>query len=161
MHIIEKVAFDSVRLHIQVFRFFGNSAAIENPGFVRLFSFACDVLEDLDQLEAHHGFVVHGPLFNNWVITLAAFTILRLLRSELRQYLDYRRGERAYFMAIDLFRNMSVDHNDLQARGIVIMAQLWTSQNIFRQNNGTTDGLCLRIRSRLVRCASPTYLLSI
>ncbi|GKZ25185.1 hypothetical protein AbraIFM66951_001118 [Aspergillus brasiliensis] len=145
----EKVALDSVRLHIQVFRFFGNSTAIEKPGFVRLFSYACDVLEDLDQLEAHHGFVVHGPLFNNWVVLLAAFTILRLLHSELRQYLDYRRGEKAYFMAIDLFRKMSVNHNDLQARGIIIMAQLWTSQNIFRQNNGKPDGLCLRIRSRL------------
>ena len=126
------------------------SDAMDKTGFIRLFSIACDVIEGMTLLEKQGGSIVDGPVFNNWIIMLSAFIILRLLRSELSQILDYGRGETAYFTALDLFRQLSVGKNDLQARGIVIMSQLWTSKTIFQRSDGYTDSLHLRIRSRLV-----------
>ena len=126
------------------------SDAMDKTGFVKLFSLACDVIEVMFLLQSQDGSIGNGPLFNNWMIILSAFIILRLLRSEMGQILDYGRGETAYFTAVDLLRQLSVGKNDLQARGIVIMSQLWTSKTIFQGSDGYTDSLQLRIRSRLV-----------
>lgn len=146
----DKVILDSVRLHIQAFRFFADPESVDKTGFLKVFSIACDVLDGMQQLENTRNYAINGARFDNWVIMLAAFTILRLLRSEVAPYLDSKKGEQSYFGAIDLFRKLSVQTNDLQARGAIIMAQLWATLNIFRKQDESSDSLRLRIRSRLV-----------
>ena len=123
---------------------------VHKTGFIKVFYFACNVLEDLNRLEATCDFATNGPIYDMWIIMLAAFSILRLLRSELKPYLDAKRGEQAYLTGIHLHRKRSVQNNDLQARGAVIMTQLWSSERIFKRADGLTDCLRLRIRNRLV-----------
>ena len=130
---------------------------MDRVGFVKLCSLAYGLIEQLDILDNQGGFIVYGPRVNSWIIILAAFTILRLMRSELRQYLEYQRGEQAYFTAIQLCRRLSVEKNDLPARAAVIMTQLWTSKRIFQCPDGSTDSLRLRIRSRLVSTKFSSY----
>lgn len=80
---------------------------------------------------------------------LAAFTILKIHRSELAPHLDLQAGEQAYFAAIFFAREESLQNNDLSARAASILGQLWNSQSIFKNKNGTVDSLTSRISSRL------------
>ena len=135
---------------MRVFHFFGKSDPINWAGFHKLYGAACVVIEDLVRLDDANNFSLYAPHCAVWTITLAAFTILRLLRSPLGKQLDSRRGEEAYFAAIHIHRKRSVQNDDLSARGGVIMTQLWSSDTIFKRRDGSSDGLRLRTRSRLV-----------
>ena len=147
----DKLFFDSTRLNIRVFHFFGTSDPIYWAAFHKLYGAACAVIEDLVQLDDTHDYCLYAPHCAVWTIPVAAFSILRLLRSNLGQQLDSRRGEQAYFAAIHIYRKRSVQNDDLYARGGVIMTQLWSSDTIFRRKDGRSDSLRLRTRSRLVR----------
>lgn len=83
------------------------------------------------------------------MLTMAALTILRIVRSQLRQAVDEERGRRAYFNCIRLERKISIQDSDLASRTTVILTQLWTSKNCFRQPDGSIDSLTLLCRSRL------------
>ena len=79
---------------------------------------------------------------------LAACVILKVLRSCLAEQVDRRAGEEAYFATITTLRESSLENNDLCARGAMVLSQLWTSSQVFRQPDGVVDGLTLYIRSR-------------
>lgn len=89
------------------------------------------------------------PTFIERCITLAAFSILKIVHSPLSAHIDLEAGERAYFSAIHFSRRISIQSDDLGARASTILSQLWTSQRIFRGPNGEVDSLGSRIRSRL------------
>jgi hypothetical protein len=79
---------------------------------------------------------------------LAAFCILRIVRSQLREYINLRDAEQSLFKAISLVKRRSMQHGDLDERYATILSQLWSNSN--STNNTNPDGLDLRIRSRLV-----------
>jgi transcriptional regulatory protein LEU3 len=83
------------------------------------------------------------------MLVLSAFSILKILKSDLSQGLDKKAGERAYFKVIVFLREMSLENGDTSSKGAGILTQLWASNNIFRRADGTMDSLSLRIRSRL------------
>ena len=95
------------------------------------------------------GFVDVCPVFIDRCITLAAFTILKIVRSSLLDHVDREAAEQAYFSAIHFTRRATLQSDDLGARGTTLLSQLWTSKNIFTYANGKVDGLRSRIRSRL------------
>ena len=84
------------------------------------------------------------------MVLLAAYSILRIIRSELRNFVELQRGEESYFNAIKFVKKRSAENNDLDARNGTIMTQLWCSNKAFRQKDGTLNGLELRLRGRLV-----------
>lgn len=83
------------------------------------------------------------------MLLLAAFVILKILRSELSSIVDAQIGERAYFKFILFLKEASVLHDDITSRGAGILTQLWASDNIFKRSDGRRDSLSLRIQSRL------------
>jgi len=83
------------------------------------------------------------------MLVLASCTVLRIAKSNLAPVLDIERGRRAYFDNILLFRKISIQDSDLASRTTVILTQLWTSRNAFKNSDGTTDSLLLHCRSRL------------
>jgi len=99
--------------------------------------------------DARNGFLSTCPVLIERCIALAAFTILRIVRSSLSNNINAEEAERAYFSAIRFNRKMMLQGDDLGARGATLMSQLWTSKNIFKLSNGKTDSLKSRIRSRL------------
>ena len=84
------------------------------------------------------------------MLLLAAMSILRISRSELKDHVDAEQGEATYFKAIKLAKKRSIENNDLDARNGIILTQLWASSTIFRKGDGTFHGDRLRLRSRLV-----------
>ena len=94
------------------------------------------------------------------MILLAAYSVLRIMKSPLKEHVNWQKGEQSYFKAIALVKKRSIQNNDLDARNGIIMTQLWSSNNVFKRANGCIDGLILDVRSRLVK-ASQNYLMSL
>lgn len=85
-------------------------------------------------------------------LSLAAITILRTCRSpELKFTVDRLLGEQAYFAAIQILKKRFLKNNDLNVQMATILSQLWQSQRVFRQQDGSYDSLNVRIRTRGVR----------
>jgi transcriptional regulatory protein LEU3 len=87
--------------------------------------------------------------FIDRTITLAGFSILRLLRSPLAQHLDTLAGEQAYHQAIQFLKNVSLQLGDIHYRTAYIMSDLWGSEKVFRSKDGRVESLYLRLRTRL------------
>ena len=81
-------------------------------------------------------------------IMLAGSTLLRLLKSDFAQYLDTKDGKTFLLDCVNSLKLMSCANNDLPARLSQMLAQLWTSDRIFKSPDGSPC-LTLRIRSRL------------
>ena len=105
------------------------------------------MVEAAAKLDSEQGF--SAPAYMGKMLHLAACVILRLSRSSLGQSLDSSRGQRAYFSTIEFHRKVSIQHNDVASRSTVILTQLWTSQNIFMQPDGSVDSFKFLCRKRL------------
>lgn len=116
---------------------------------LHLYSAACSFIETAVVEDERVKFTETCPVFIERTISLAAFTILKIRRSSLAQYIDVEAGEKAYFSAILLCRRASLQSDDISARAATIMTQLWNSKIIFRQADGRVQSLMTRIRSRL------------
>ncbi|EHK17250.1 uncharacterized protein TRIVIDRAFT_205851 [Trichoderma virens Gv29-8] len=118
--------------------------------FIPLYAVACSLINTACQQSWDEGATAkNAPVFVQKSLMLAAFTILKISRSELAPHLDLQAGEQAYFAAIFFAREESLQNNDLSARGASILGQLWNSQSIFKGKHGIIDSLSSRITSRL------------
>ena len=115
----------------------------------RLFSLCTNTLETANSLCQRTNFITQCPSFIDRTMTLTGFAILRLVRSPLAQHLDLATGERAFFHAVQFSKNMSLQNNDLGARAAAILANLWSSNRVFRRRDGRVEALGLRLRTRL------------
>ncbi|CAM1507621.1 Fc.00g072620.m01.CDS01 [Cosmosporella sp. VM-42] len=137
------------RLHILTYYFFESPASPDKEGMVRLHTVSCNLIEDIIAQDQKDHLVEICPQFIEKAVTLAALSILKIQRSELVPLVDLSAGEKAYFSAILFCRGSSLENDDLGARGVSILSQLWTSQNIFKRSDGRVESLGTRIRSRL------------
>jgi transcriptional regulatory protein LEU3 len=87
--------------------------------------------------------------FIDRTITLAGFSILRLVRSPLAQHLDLLAGEQAYHQAVQFLKNVSLQPGDIHVRTAYMLSDLWGSEKVFRRKDGRVDSLYLRLRTRL------------
>lgn len=110
---------------------------------------ACEIIEVAMDLDATEQFADYAPFSNNTMLLLAAFVILRIGKSYLRENVDQNRGKRCYFASIAMSKHHSVRSDDIAARVTIILPQLFTSKSIIRRPDGTPDSLWLRCRSRL------------
>jgi transcriptional regulatory protein LEU3 len=144
----ESLYLNCARVQIQAFYFFAKSDSLDIVGLTELYSIAqalvndATVLGELDQLAA----VCSTYICRS--ISLAAFSILKISKSSLSSFLDFRTGERAYFAAIRFLKKASLENDDLSAKAAAILTQLWTSDRVFKRADGEIESLTLRIRSR-------------
>lgn len=163
------------RLHLLAYYFFERPDSPNRVGMMRLYAAACGFIDAMAAEDHHHHdshkspaspppphpttttpshhhhhLIETCPAFLDRSVPLAAFAILKIMRSPaLAQHVDLEQGERAYFAAILLSRRGSLQNDDLSARAVSILSQLWASRRIFRRADGTTQSLGTRIRSRL------------
>jgi len=110
---------------------------------------ACEFIEVATELDTTEQFADYGPFSSNTMLLLAAFVILRIGKSHLRENVNQIRGKRCYFATIAMSKRHSVRSDDLAARVTIILPQLFTSRSVIRRPDGTPDSLWLRCRSRL------------
>ncbi|KAJ5587979.1 uncharacterized protein N7459_003744 [Penicillium hispanicum] len=144
---ITKLHYAITRLHIRTFTFFSTPGPETFMAIVDLYHTAVSAI---DALTSTSGPAAACPFFMYRVILLAAFSILKILRSDAHQSaVDASVGEDSYFSAIMFLKQMSMAHDDITARSADILAQLWASDTVFKGPDGKRDSLSLRIRSRL------------
>ncbi len=137
------------RLQVSACRFIAPSSEIGDMNLITMYGDACSLIELATELDQEEGLAEFGDTVSNLVWSVAAFMILRLGKSHVGDALDSKRGQRAYFSTIHLYKKQSVRSDDLTARATIILSQLWTSKLVIRQPDGTPDSLWLRCRNRL------------
>lgn len=103
----------------------------------------------MPRLDAMQDFALYASNYYTRMALLAAFCILRLVRSQLKEYDDLRDAQQSLFKAISFVKRRSMQHGDLDERYGTILSQLWSNSD--SMDTTTANGLDLRIRSRLVR----------
>ncbi|CAK7234882.1 hypothetical protein SBRCBS47491_009099 [Sporothrix bragantina] len=159
---LDSIYLQCYHIHLLAYHFLVGPASRRSEGFIRLYTLACTLLlntcDQEDTTNNSQGAVVkHCPVFIERALMLAAMSILKIHRSGdsssstdmISKHLDLELGERAYFAAMVATRELSLQNDDLGARGATIMGQLWNSKSIFRKKNGEVDSLGCRVRSRL------------
>lgn len=120
------------------------------PGILTaMYDLACNIIEAAMELDEEEGFADYGPIFNHTDTLLAAFVILRIGKSHLRDNVNQQRGKRCYFATIAMSKRHSVRSDDVAARASIILPQLFTSKSVIRGPEGSPDSLWLRCRNRL------------
>ncbi|KAB5560325.1 hypothetical protein GE09DRAFT_962033 [Coniochaeta sp. 2T2.1] len=137
------------RIHILAFYFLDHVTSQHEQGLVQLYTTACNFLEDATNQHLTTRLAELCTMFVERTVMLAALSVFKIYRSNLAPYIDVNAGEKAFFSAIRFCRQASLENDDLGARGVSILSQLWTSQNVFRRPNGQVDSLGTRIRTRL------------
>ncbi|SPO07050.1 uncharacterized protein DNG_09744 [Cephalotrichum gorgonifer] len=136
-------------LYLLAYHFLEEPSAARSSGLLCLYDTACTAIQTATSDDQMADFVPTCPIALDRYISLAAFSILKIIRSPLAEHIDVDAGERAYFSVIRFNRRVSLQNDDLGARAAAIFSQLWTSSRIFRGANGQVESLRSRIRSRL------------
>lgn len=147
---IGPLAQECARLSIKAFHFFAAPDPMRDAGLIQLYTIACSVISLSAEHDKSNDFAPHCTQYYMRMIVLAAMSILRILRSLLKDHVDIQLGEAAFFKAIAMSKKRSAENNDLDSRNATILTQLWASNTVFYANDGTLRGDQLRLRSRLV-----------
>jgi len=123
---------------------------VQNKGVLQLFQVACEVINLMWQLDLAVDFPAYSDQVTLRVMTLAAHSILRIVRSRVRDQIDLQAAEEAYFRVIRMTRKRSIVNDDLDSKSSLMLTQLWSSKKIFHTANSPVDSLQLMRRSRLV-----------
>jgi transcriptional regulatory protein LEU3 len=146
---IDRYYLISAELQITIFHLLGPKESFDDAKLTRMHELACRAVETLAVLNQAQSWVEDAPATALKYLNLAAFTLLKLSRCPIAHSLDLARGKSAYFTAISIFRKSAIDGEDIFSRSAKILTQLWTSKQIFKKPDGTTDALTLRCGSRL------------
>jgi hypothetical protein len=139
----------SAQLQVSACHLIAPSSAIGDENLVNLYADACTLIELAAELDRQQEIAEYGSTNVNMAWNLAAFIILRVGKSHVRDSLDLKRGQACYFSTINLDKKQSVTPDDISARGSIILSQLWTSKMVIKRPDGTPDSLWLRCRNRL------------
>ncbi|CAG1979626.1 unnamed protein product [Fusarium graminearum] len=153
---------------IDAIRAFSNVINEEDPGgksllpLIRIFSeqvevlpvpprndLSTEVLDVVSRLDATQDFAFYASNSYTRMALLAAFCILRIVRSPLREQIDLRDAEQSIFKAISFVKRRSIQIGDLDERYGTILSQLWSNSSNSLNMAAPNDGLDLKIRSRL------------
>lgn len=148
--VLDCVYLDCARLHIQAYHFFAKPNLIDLKDLVLLYSVARSVLDQVSSLDTSQDLALYSVQYIFRTVLLAAFSILKISRSDASQRIDAKGGEKSYFASIQFAKRRSLQNGDVDSKCSLILTQLWASKNVFRRRDGTYDSLRLRTRSRLV-----------
>lgn len=137
------------QLHVFIFHLFSPIHAIESDTVKRIYKLSCEIIELITTIDGSRNIAEYGPTFVTKHLHVPAIAILRIARSHLEDQIDLKRGQNAYFAMIAYHRKHAVRHDDAFAKFSLILAQLWTSSQIFRTPSGDIDSLRVRGGGRL------------
>ncbi|QPC62794.1 hypothetical protein HYE67_005025 [Fusarium culmorum] len=111
--------------------------------------FSTEVLDVVSRLDATQDFSFYASNSYTRMALLAAFCILSIVRSPLREQIDLRDAEQSIFKAISFVKRRSIQNGDLDERYGTILSQLWSNSSNSLNMAAPNYGLDLKIRSRL------------
>ena len=135
------------RLQVIGLHLFRPFEEIDPSDLLQIYTMACSVLTLLHKCDSAMHLISVCPDHVYGIVMTAGSTLLRLLKSDFAQYIDEKDGKAYLVDCINVLKLMSCANNDLPARYSQILAQLWTSDKVFKHQDGSPC-LNLRIRSR-------------
>ena len=148
------------RMSLLAFHLFSPESDDMLAGSVCLFSVCTEILDLTAKLDATQSFAWYSTHYHLRMILLAAFCVLRIMRSNLRAVIPVNAAEQSLFKAINFVKGRSTQPTDLDAKYAIILKQLYCSKKAFSGRHGVINGLHLDIRSRLVRARPCDILLN-
>lgn len=139
------------RLMLEVLQLHCNADANDLAGFTQLFSAASALITAVDTFNNYTNIASYVPNYLSRSISLAAFTLLRLLKSGFAQFLNSsikEDGRSSLFIAINLLKRMSLVNNDISAKSAEFLSAMWTDQTLFKTSD-FSSWCKLRIQNRL------------
>jgi hypothetical protein len=141
---LDKLHVTAGHLQIRSLAFFFH----DPPDYVeltQLFNVAIATMDAMTELQESFQISQHCPDYILQAVTLAACTLIKLLKSYPTETLGETDGTRALFSAISFCREASAVNDDIPSRVAHILSQLWSSEKIYKDSEGNY------IRSLLVR----------
>lgn len=146
---LDKFYFYLCKLTVQTFYFYKMTPnAFPNYLITRLYSGACQVIHYVDRLNQDGYRLAAAPFHFVSATNVASIALLRLLKSSTAQYLDIEGAKETLFLGVNILKRLSLESNDIPARVVIIITQLWNSEKAFRRPDGS-EHTALRIRTRL------------
>lgn len=136
-------------LCIQSLHFLKNYTMISTNCSPRIVNTACTVIDLVDSLAQRLPCLPVAPFHVYSGVLLSSCCILRILKGSTSQGVDVDRARNSFFTSINLGKQMTVGSNDMAAKMVLVLNQLWNSSKAFRKPDGV-ESTALRIRSRLV-----------
>ncbi|KAH8699103.1 hypothetical protein BGW36DRAFT_406939 [Talaromyces proteolyticus] len=136
------------RLNIGAFHFYETDEPARRNRLIALYQTACSFIDAVTLADKSNDYALYSPEYIYRTLNLAACTLLRISRSNLRGNVDVVIGERAYFSCIYLLKRRMIRNNDLNGRTAGVLTQLWRSPQAFKQKDGSYNSLVVRMRSR-------------
>ena len=150
---IDSLQLNCARIHIMAYHFFAHPThpGPDADGLSRFYSLCISVIQTTVAMTMSQPAASSAvsQSFIDRTITLAGFSILRLVRSSLAQHLDLAAGEQAFFQAVQFLKGVSLQQGDIGIRTALIMRDLRSSNRVFRRKDGRVEPLALRLRTRL------------
>ena len=140
----------TARLSIRMFYFFLKASPSKLKSILRAGIAACEVIEHIWHYQSHHnGFVPHMSHYIGRMLMMAAFTLMRTMRSASKDMFQPARSETAFNRAIAMAKAFAVQKEDLSDVAVRMIEQLRGSTKAFIQEDGTNTALELKLRGRL------------
>lgn len=139
------------RLMLDVLQLYSNTEAGNQIELIQLFTTASNLVVVVNTLDHTTNITSYAPNYLLKSICLAAFMLLRLVKSYFGPILDAdvkEEGKSALFVAINLLKQMSLVNNDICAKAADSLSATWTDQIVFKVTDLSSWGK-LRIRNEL------------
>ncbi|KAL4892508.1 hypothetical protein BDV59DRAFT_43000 [Aspergillus ambiguus] len=136
-------------LCIQSLHFLKNYTMLSTNCSPRIVNTACMFINLAENIGQRLPSLPIAPFHIYFGLLLSSAFLLRILKGSTSQGLDVDRARISFFTAINLGKQMTVGNNDIAAKMVLVMNQLWNSNKAFRKPDGV-ESTALRIRSRLV-----------
>lgn len=134
--------------------FYKSAQSLDIQSSLAVFEATASVLELIRDLEKDFRLSTICTRFIFMNTFLGMTFMVRLLKGPFASYLDQVRGSVLFQSSLRFIRSCSLESTDLPERAAAALEQMWKSEKIFRDANGSVD-ITLRVRNRL--SASPIY----
>jgi hypothetical protein len=135
------------RQDINAMHFFKSPNTLDVQSCHSIFDATTRFFELILSQETPHARSSACPCFVILAVLMGASLILRLLRGRLPTYIDQERGSTLYLAMVEFLKSCSIEKGDSPDRGATLAEQVWKSDKLFKDNNGSIDiALCVRNR---------------
>ncbi|KAL9053673.1 MAG: hypothetical protein Q9162_004624 [Coniocarpon cinnabarinum] len=135
------------QLQVKCFVFFKIHSPIDEQSLVSLHTISCHIIRSARALDESQDFLSKAPTHFRFGLLLAAYVLLRLLKSPYAAYLDDE-VKNCFLSTIEMAKRLSAFSGDPPHKHATALTQLLGSQKAFRKSDGS-DFTVLRLRTRL------------
>jgi transcriptional regulatory protein LEU3 len=138
----------SARQDLVAMHFYKSATTLDMQSCMLIFNATSSVLEQVRDLDRDYGLHRICTQFLLTATLLSLACMARILKGPFAGYLDQTRGYNLIEVGVRFARSCSLQKGDFGERCSAIAEQIWKSNKVFRDPDGSTN-ITLRVRNRL------------